>query len=218
MSAFLLPDDFVLLSLAASDATAPERLIEAQVESVVLRTRCRLRLKPGERLEQLPARLVVRKNTVQGLVELDASGVSLTHDDPVSLTLDLDGPARSTQRRDSWRIGMAMPARFRNLSLARPGQPEEWHHAVVNDLSQGGAALQIQGEPLAVGHRVVIELTLSERHFQLPATVCRAELRTDGKPGCCSLQFSGLDLRERNLLGRALAQAELKLLSRRVRV
>ena len=201
-----------------ASASAAGRLLDAWVESVALRTRCRLVLKSGQKLDELPGRLLIRKSNAQGLVEIDAVGHALEGEDPVVLVVDLISNARNMQRRESCRIGVVSPARFRNLSLAKPEEDAIWHTAAFNDISLGGASLQLQGEPLVVGHRLLLELTLGGRLFQIPAIVCRVNLRADGKSGCASLQFTDLDRRQQDLLGRALAQEELKLLSRRVRI
>ncbi len=209
----------ICIAAEATPGSTAERTLEAWVESVTLRTHCRLALKPGQQLAELPERLVIRKSTAHGLVEIDAVGLAILAEDPIVLVVDLISSARSTQRREACRIDVSSSAaRFRNLSLAKPGEAELWHSSAVNDLSLGGASLQLQGEPLIVGHRLVLELTFGGRLFQIPATVCRVGFRSDGKPGCCSLQFTELDRRQQDLLGRALAQEELKLLSRRIRV
>lgn len=220
MSAILSPDELVQLCVVRSDGglASAETWFSARVDSVMQPNRCRLSLLSGERLEPPSGALVIRKRTPWGLIEIDGVVLSILRENPILLTVELAAATRGMQRREDRRVEMVADARFRNLSLAHEGEPELWHGAQLNDLSLGGASLQLQGEMLLVGHRLAVEFTLGERFFQIPAIVRRIEPRGDGKPGGCSLQFEGIDRRQQDHLGRALAREELKLLGRRVRI
>jgi hypothetical protein len=220
MSSELLRYEAVHICIPPSDASSgAELVLEGWVGAVNTKTRCQLILnKHQKQIETLPARLLIRKSTATGLVEFDAVGHSLVPGDEPVLTVDLVGASRNLQRRDSCRVGIGSTARYRNLNADSPEEPGAWHNAVVNEVSQGGASLQLQSGNLEVGQKLLVELTLSGVLFAVPAVVCRVGYRPDGKTGCCSLQFSDLAPRQQYSLGKAIAQAELKLLSTRLRV
>jgi hypothetical protein len=210
----------VHICIPSSDPTSSdaELVLEAWIGAVDTKTRCQLVLnKHQHQLETPPARLLIRRSTSMGLVEFDAVGRSLVPGDEPVLTVDLLGTGRNVQRRDSCRIGIGSTARYRNLN-PESLQDSPWHNAVVTEVSQGGASLQLQSGDVQVGQKLLVELTLSGTQLTVPAVVCRIGCGPDGKAGCCSLQFFDVAPQQQYALAKALAQAELKFLRTRLRV
>lgn len=195
-----------------------ELVLDGWVEAISSKTRHRIVLNVAlGTLTSLPARVMVRRATPSGIIEYDAVGRDLTEGTKPALTVDLTGNSRSLQRRNSCRVDVGTTTRYRNLSAGETAA-SLWHKATVGDLSLGGAQINVSGGQIEVGNAVELELLLCDRLYLVPATVCRVGLRADNKAGCFSVQFGKHEKSLHDALGKSLAQAQLRLLSQRLRV
>jgi hypothetical protein len=208
----------VCLPAPAGSSGEDEIVLDGWVASVTTKTKCRIIIDTHGREITIPsARFLIRKSTPLGLLEFDAVGESHHADDRLTLTVDLVGASRDVQRRDSCRIGLGSVARYRNLSAPAPHVESAWKSAVLHDVSLGGASIRIQDENLEMGQELMVEFTLSGTLFTMPAVVCRVGESASGTRGCCSVQFMDVKIPVQDRMARALTQAQLKIISSRVK-
>lgn len=218
--------DFVRIwrNQTAGTADYEELVGEGEVASVDGETLC-LTLQETAIPEALQngqtPQLLLRKAAAHGMVEVEVRG-ELCHsaddhprrdgDGHLLIQATLIGPPHKVQRRAACRFPLDTPARY------RLEDGKIWHQAHLYDISVSGIALLVPDEELMIGLRLDVEFDVEEQHFVVPAIVCRLDEHRPTSMALYGLEFSGLEMRERNRLAREIAHLEMRLIANRVRL